>query len=446
MFHLLHPTRRDWLTVGGLGAFGLTLPGLLRAAEPTARRPKSVIQLFLLGAPPQHETWDPKPDAPAEIRGDHKAVPTATPGLWVGETMTRTAKLTARIAVLRAVETGDNAHSSSGYHMTTGVPHSPPNAENVRPGAPNDFPSVGAVVRKFLPDAGGLPSAVTLPEQAANDGNITWPGQDAGFLGRRFDPWLLEGDPAASTFQPDGLSPAADIPAARFAARQTLLARMDAAYTKLGSAADHPARVRQALDLVGSPAAKRAFDLSAEPPKLRDRYGRTRFGQGCLLARRLVEAGVRLVRVNWTRVPNAPNNGSWDTHATNSAAVRALMPILDAAYSALLEDLADRGMLDDTLVIWTGEFGRTPKINGAGGRDHWGAVNSVALAGGGVTGGAVFGSSDKTGGYPLDGRVRPDDLTATVYHALGIPADAEVRDTLDRPLPITRGRVLSQVL
>jgi hypothetical protein len=316
----------------------------------------------------------------------------------------------------------------------------------VRPGAPNDFPNVGSVVRKFLPDANGLPAAVILPEPAENDGNIPWPGQTAGFLGKRYDPWLLVGDPNAARFTPEGLTPAADVPAARFEGRQTLLARLDSAFAKIDSAAaDHPAHVQQAADLIGSPAARKAFDLSGENPKLRDRYGRNRFGQSCLLARRLVEAGVRMVRVNWSRVAGAPNGGSWDTHAKNTEGVKMLLPVLDAGFAALLDDLDDRGMLDSTLVIWTAEFGRTPKFNAQAGRDHWGSVFSSALAGGGVKGGTVIGSSDKTGGYPVDGRVRPEDFTATVYHTLGIPLDGEIHDTLARPHPITRGKVVTEV-
>jgi Protein of unknown function (DUF1501) len=443
--------RREWLRIGGLGAFGLSLPMMLAARQSASANPepkaKACILLFLLGAPPQQETWDPKPDSPPEAKGDLKPIQSATPGLLVGGTMSMTAKLTNRIAVLRAVSTNDNAHSSSGYFMTTGYPHAPIGVENAKPGAPNDWPSLGAVVRKLKGDH-PLPAAVTLPEQTANDGNLTWPGQDAGFLGRSCDPWLLDCDPNAATFQLPGLALPPDLPPVRFDQRRTLLEQVDrhlAEIDRRGALADHQARARQAFDLISSPAAKRAFNLDEEGPRVRDRYGRTKFGQSCLLARRLVEAGVSLVRVNWSRVPNAPNNGHWDTHAKNTEAMRTLMPILDRAYTALLEDLSDRGLLDSTLVVWTGEFGRTPKLNGAGGRDHWGPVFSVALAGGGVKGGVVHGASDKLAAYPKDGRVLPQDLTATIFHTLGIPPQTEIHDNLGRPLAITRGEVVRQL-
>jgi len=443
--------RREWLRVGGLGAFGLSLPTLLAARSASAHpepKAKACILLFLLGAPPQQETWDPKPDSPAEAKGDLKPIQSATPGLLVGETMPLTARLTNKIAVLRAVSTNDNAHSSSGYYMTTGVPHAPIGVENAKPGAPNDWPSLGAIVRKLKGDH-PLPAAVTLPEQTANDGNLTWPGQDGGFLGRSCDPWLLDCDPNAAQFQLPGLALPADVPSMRFDQRRTLLEQVDRHLGQLdhgGAPADHLGQSRQAFDMINSPAAKRAFRLDEECPRVRDRYGRTKFGQSCLLARRLVEAGVSLVRVNWSRVAGAPNNGHWDTHSKNTESMKALMPILDRAYTALLDDLSDRGLLDSTLVIWTGEFGRTPKLNGAGGRDHWGPVFSVALAGGGVRGGVVEGASDKLAAYPKDGRVLPPDLTATVFHCLGIPPDTEIRDSLGRPLPISRGEVIRSIL
>lgn len=229
-------TRREWLRLGGLGAFGLTLPGLLAAREQAGagkRKPyKSCILLFFLGAPPQHETWDPKPDAPPEVRGDLKPTQSATPGLLVGELMPRTARMTNRIAVLRAVHTGDSAHSSSGYYMTTGVAHRPIGVENAKPGAPNDWPSLGAVVRRMWRGPCMLPSAITLPEQMANDGNLTWPGQDAGFLGRSADPWVLTGDPSAPRFEVSGLGLPADVPPLRFDARRALLEQVE---THLGA-------------------------------------------------------------------------------------------------------------------------------------------------------------------------------------------------------------------
>ena len=446
-------SRREALTIGSLGAIGHTLPDLLRVRAATpARKPRACILLFLLGAPPQQETWDPKPDAPAEARGDLGVIHTATPGLVIGETMTKTARLTEKIAILRACQTNDNAHSASGYFMTTGQPHQPMQVENAKPGAPNDWPSLGAMVRKVLQPHCTLPAAVTLPEQSANDGNLTWPGQDAGFLGHASDPWLINCAPELGTFEVPGLSLPSDVPAPRFDGRKGLLDALDRAQANparkggsAGSAAD-AGHTQRAFDMITSPAARKAFDLDGESVKTRDRYGRTRFGQSCLLSRRMVEAGVPLVRVNWTRLPNSPNNGHWDTHTKNTEGVRKLMPVLDTAYTALLEDLSDRGMLEDTLVVWMAEFGRTPKINPAAGRDHWGPCFSVALAGGGVKGGAIHGASDKLAAYPKDGRVLPQDLHATIYHCLGIPRDTEIHDGLGRPLAVCRGEPVKQIL
>jgi hypothetical protein len=439
------PTRREALSVGSLGLAGLTLPRLLAAREAVPeRRPKSAILLFLLGAPPQQETWDPKPDSPPEARGDMGVIRSATPGLILGETMVRTSRLTEKIAILRAVQTNDNAHSASGYFMTTGYPHQPMQVENAKPGAPNDWPSMGAVVRKVLQPRCTLPAAVTLPEQSANDGNLTWPGQDAGFLGRAADPWLINCEPEKGKFDIPGMALPADVSRERFDDRRSLLQQLEA--SRASADREREGVAGRAFEMISSPAARRAFDLDSEAAKTRDRYGRTRFGQSCLLARRLVEAGVPLVRVNWTRVAGAPNNGHWDTHTKNTESLRKMMPILDGAYTALLEDLGDRGMLADTLVVWCAEFGRTPKINGAAGRDHWGPVFSVALAGGGVRGGAVYGASDKLAAYPKDGRVTPQDLHATIYHCLGIPRDTEIHDGLGRPLAICRGEPVRAIL
>lgn len=450
-------TRREWLHAGGLSLFGLSLPALLqtrRAQAAPARlesgfgRAKSCIIFFLMGGPPQHETWDPKPDAPPEIRGELRPMPSSVPGLWVGELMPRVARLAHQCCVLRAVSTNDNAHSSSGYWMLTGYPHQPLNVENSKPGAPNNWPCLGAVVKKLRgsPSA-SLPAAVTLPEHIWNTGGITWPGQDAGFLGRSADPWLMLCDPSRADFQVPELGLPREVPALRLAGRRVLLDQVNRhldAVDRSGAFSRYDAMTQQAFDLLRSPKARQAFDLQHEPPAVRDRYGWGRFGQSVLLARRLVEAGVALVQVNWTRTrEDSDINPVWDTHAKNSERLRtALMPPMDQAFSALLDDLSDRGLLDETLVVWMGEFGRTPKINRAGGRDHWGHVFSVALAGGGVRGGTVYGASDRIGAYPKENRVQPHDLTATIFHCLGYTPDSEFVDPFGRPLILSRGTVI----
>jgi hypothetical protein len=450
-------TRREWLRIGSLGMAGLTLPALLQARQAQAASPagartgraKSCIVLFFLGGPAQHETWDPKPLAPAEVRGDLRPIASAVPGLHVGELMPRTARQTDKIAVLRAMVTNDNAHSSSGYYMTTGYPHLPIGVENAKTGAPNDWPSLGALVKKVLRGRGGLPAAITLPEQSANDGNLTWPGQDAGFLGRTADPWLLNCDPSAAAFQIEGLALPPGVTAERFDGRRSLLEQVNRPLDNLIQTSNlgvFDAQHQQAIDLIGGSRARRAFHIQEEPICLRERYGKTKFGQSVLLSRRLVEAGVPLIRVNWSRVPGALNSGHWDTHSKNTEGLKQLMPIMDQAYSALLEDLAQRGLLDETLVVWMAEFGRTPRINGSGGRDHWGRVFSIALAGGGIRGGVIHGASDSIAAYPRDNRVLPQDLHATIFHCLGIGPSAEIHDAQGRPLPLTRGDVIRQII
>lgn len=449
-------SRRRCLQVGGLGMLGVSLPGLmkLQASQPTgqpAAPAKSCIVLFLLGGPPQHETWDPKPDAPAEIRGDLRPIPSAVKGLHVGELMPLTAKLTDKIAVLRAVSTGDHAHSTSGYAMSTGHSHLPLGLEGAAPGPPNNWPCFGAVAGKLMGPRSALPPSITLPEIAANDpGDKTWPGQDAGFLGRPADPWILACDPAADDFTIPDLTLPDGLQADRLSQRLSLVRQLDTAFAHLdrtGAFQQFDHWKARAVNLLATPQARQAFDLAREPATVRDRYGRNKFGQSVLLARRLVEAGVGLVQVNWPRDMSLVNNGHWDTHTKNTEALKTvLMSPMDRAYSALLEDLFDRGLLDQTLVVWTGEFGRTPKINANGGRDHWGTCFSVALAGGGVRGGVVHGASDRLGAEPVEGRVSPADYMATLYHCLGLDPGTTIYDQLNRPHPLSQGRVIREIL
>jgi uncharacterized protein (DUF1501 family) len=449
-------SRRDMLRIGSLGVAGLTLPDLLRQAPaqegtPGRGRAKSCIVLFLFGGPAQHSTWDPKPDAPVEVRGELKSIATTVPGLKVGELLPKTSLLAEHLCLLRAVRTGDNAHSSSGYYMLTGQPHAPMNMENAKPGAPNNWPSFGSIVRRLRDGPTSLPSVVRLPHQIFNTDGSIWPGQDAGFLGRAFDPWMFRCEPASSNFRIPEFTLPTDLALTRLEGRRSLLSVINqhrAAVERGGALGSFDAATRQAFDLLTSPRSRAAFQLDAEPVAARDRYGRTQFGQSVLLARRLVEAGVSLVQVNWFRSPDEPSDTPcWDSHTREVQRLRSvLLPQFDQAYSALLGDLADRGMLDDTLVVCLAEFGRTPKINAQGGRDHWGNVFSAVLAGGGIRGGHVHGASDAIGGEPKEGLVRPPDLLATLYHCLGYSPTTELHDSLGRPFPISRGERVSEIL
>ncbi len=441
--------------MGGLAAFGLSLPQLLGArranAAPSASpRAKSCIVLFLMGGPPQHSTWDPKPAAPPEIRGEFGPIATSVPGLQFSELLPQTARLAEHVCVLRAMSSGDNAHSSSGYYMLTGRPHTPMNFENANPGPPNDFPSMGAIVRGLNPGRGAIPASITLPHRIFNTDGSVWPGQDAGFLGRAIDPWLVNCAPAAEAFRVHGLSLPPEIPPLRLARRQSLLAQFDrqkANVLQSGVLEAFDADTHEAFDLLSSGRSARAFRLEEEPDRVRDRYGRTPFGQSVLLARRLIEAGVKLVQVNWYRAANEPQaNPCWDSHTDEANRLRKVLAApTDRAYSALLEDLLQRGRLEETLVVCMAEFGRSPRINPAAGRDHWGSVYSIALAGAGVRGGQAYGASDAMGGQPRDGRVRPQDLTATVFDCLGYRPETTVHDSLGRPLPISTGEPIAAV-
>lgn len=443
-------SRREIVKIGGLSALGLTLPSLLAAkTAPAQSKAKACIILFLMGGPPQLSTWDPKPKAPPEIRGAFKPIATAVSGIHICELMPLTAKIADKLCILRAMASNDNAHSSSGYYMLTGQPHQPMNFENANPGPPNDYPSMGGVLRKLQGPTAGLPAAVTLPMRIFNTDGSVWPGQTAGFLGRGADPWLFTGNPGSDQFKIDEFTLQPNLSEARLFGRHTLLSQFNSridTVDRTGVLSHVDRQTQQAFDILRSSKARGAFRLDQESQRLRERYGRSPFGQSVLLGRRLIEAGVKLVQVNWYRGPDEPSdNPCWDSHVKESDRLKnVLMPSFDRAYSALIEDLAQRRLLEETLVVCMAEFGRSPKMNASGGRDHWGYVYSLALAGGGVKGGQVLGASDAGGGHPKEGRVQPQDLTATVFHALGYAPETEIRDSLGRPLPISRGQIIKQ--
>jgi hypothetical protein len=437
-------TRRQWLRVGGLGVAGLTLPGLLRGRVETRSthtpqrsfgRARSCILCFLFGAPAHQDVWDLKPDAPAEVRGEFRPIASSVPGLSLGEHIPRIARTAHRFALLRSVAHPDNTHTVAMHYMLTGRRHAQPQT-NPR-NQPSDFPCFGAVMQYLRSGRAGLPAGISLnaPANQVSAANHIFPGFFAGILGSTHDPLFISQDPSAPGFRP---LPTA--PNGRMQGRRGLRAAVDARRRQIDETAmrgfdDH---YRRAFDLVASPAAWRAFDLSREPAQVRDRYGRNAFGQGLLLARRLVEAGVGLVTVNWAR-----DDAFWDTHSNNFRDLKQkLLPPFDLGFSALLEDLDDRGLLGETLVVCLGEFGRTPKINKQAGRDHWAACNSVVLAGGGVRPGCVHGASDRHAAFPASVPVSPDDLAATIYHALGIDPETEIHDRLGRPWQLSSGRVI----
>ena len=457
-------SRREIMRVGGHGACGLTLSQLVTGRHslakeggghsvirPSEGKARSCIVLFLMGGPPQHSTWDPKPDAPREVRGQIGSIATTIPGMRFGELMPKLAVRADKLAVLRAMSTNDNAHSSSGYYMLTGRPHAPMNAENVNPGPPNDWPNWGAVLQRLAPPARHLPTSVRLPHQIFNTDGSVWPGQDGGMLGHVADPWLFRCTPASPDYRITEFQLPGDVSLDRLAHRRELVRAIARPYESVlpsGSAMTFEDQQQRAFEVLASAASRGAFDLSAESPLTRARYGSTQFGQSCLLARRLIEADVRLVQVNWYRGPDEPSDKPcWDSHADETNRLKqVLVPPTDDAVSALLDDLSDRGILDETLVVCMSEFGRTPKINANGGRDHWGSVFSIALAGGGIQGGTVYGSSDEIGAYPRSGRVAPEDLTATILHCLGFSPDSEFLDNQGRTHVISRGQVIQSIL
>jgi Protein of unknown function (DUF1501) len=446
-------SRRCLLQAGTAGIAGLGLPALLRAeATPNSRaRAKQIILLHQFGGPSHLDTFDMKPGAPEGIRGEFHPIATGQPGLSVSEHLPRFATVIDRFAQIRSVNHRMKNHNSATYYSLTG--HAPP-VDDIRLRDTQElYPAYGSTVARLRPaDDRAVPSFVSYPH-VLRDGSVT-PGQHASFLGKAFDPFFLARDPNRADFRLPELSLPSTLPLARLEDRRRLQQVIDAQnemwpkwYDVARGIDDFHVR---ALTMLESPKVKQAFDLSSEPDQLRDRYGRTTYGQSCLLARRLVESGVRFVSVYFSSSIGGANGG-WDTHGDNfNQLKKRLLPITDLAVPTLIQDLDARGLLDETLVVWMGEFGRTPQVQntkqfGPDGRGHWPDCYTVLMAGGGVIPGAIYGASDRIGAYPASDPVSPDDVAATMYWALGIDPAAEVRDTLGRPLPIAAGAPVSRI-
>lgn len=420
-------SRRDFVKVGTLAGMGLTLPELVRLREAAAaegKKPVNVIFLFLDGGPSHLETFDMKPEAPAEIRGEFKPIETNVSGIRICELMPKTAQVMNLFTILRSVSHNDSNHSAGNHFMTTGQPTPIP----VGCGSSVSYhPAMGAFAARERAVQRGLPPYVVLGGAMRSGG--------PNFLGPAYGPLVVDGHPGSDSFRVNDVSLPGGVDQARLDARRSLLSQLD----KLQRVADSPGDAARAIDtygakaydLVTSPAARAAFNMKAEDDKTREAYGRkSYFGQRCLLARRLVEAGVPWVSVQW---------GGWDHHFNIFNDMKKMLPELDVAYAALLTDLKDRGLLDNTLVLLLGEMGRTPKINAGPGRDHWGPGMSIAIAGAGVPAGTILGATEADGSYPSERPLKPQDLACTLFHKMGIDYRKEFVNEVGRPTQMVSG-------
>jgi hypothetical protein len=445
--HTIGISRRELLQVGysgllGIGLSALAGPAVLTARPAAARSPKSVLLVFLTGAASHIDTFDLKPDAPPEIRGEFKPIATNVPGVQISEHLPHLAARADRYALVRSLSHRENNHLVATHHVLTGHPQ--PGAFFDKVASRDDWPAYSSALNYLRPRPDGLPSGVNLPTFLM-EGPLTWPGQHGGFLGPRHDPWQITRDPNRPDFQVDSLRLAPGMEINRLDDRRALLEEVNRQQTGFASLAEGRRlsdQQQRAFTLLTSGRVARAFELDREPAATRDRYGRHAFGQSLLLARRLVQAGVPVVQANMGRVQN------WDTHGENFNRLKSrLLPPLDHGMAALLDDLEATGLLADTLVILLGEFGRAPRITmqrgeKSPGRDHWAPCFTGLFAGAGVRGGQVLGKSDKIAAYPVTPPYSPDDLGATVYHVLGVDPAAEVRDRQDRPVQLNRGTVM----
>jgi len=457
--------RREFLRVGALGGLvGLGLPQLLRgrasASQTLAlppRRAKACIVLFMWGGPAHQDTWDLKPDAPEEYRGEFRPIRTRVPGIQVCEHLPRLARHADKLALVRSMTHGDVNHTTATHFLLTGRDLPNRNGQESE-----DWPSYGAVLSYLGRGRGPLPPFVSMMPRVPNGAPRFVEeshGRGAGWLGPRFAPFRIDEDASLPNYHVGDFSLHLDVPGSRADGRHSLLRQLEG---QLRGLEQHPqvsalgTHYQRAFSLLNARGVAQAFDLSREPDCVRDRYGRNIHGQAVLQARRLVEAGVPLVTVFWQNDGITNVSVYWDTHNRNFLDLRSrLCPVTDQAFSALIEDLEQRGMLDETLILWTGEFGRTPRVGqgvpggaGAGrdGRDHWPGVFTSVLAGGGIRGGVVHGSSDRYAAYPATEPTRPADLAATVYHLLGIDPEALLRDRLNRPQALCEGTPIQAIV
>jgi hypothetical protein len=441
-------TRRDFLKLA-LGGVGLSLPAFLQQTQGSTsiRTARSCIVLYCWGGMSHHETWDTKPDAPVQYRGEFRPIATAVPGIRIGEHLPRLAQHTDKLAIIRSMHHRSSAHGKGMYWNITGHPPPAPEAAVNLPPTRQDWPCLGAMVSRYCRPAAGFPGAVQLPYPLV-DNNTLQAGDNAGFLGSAADPVLVRpdrGKPWGGVSRDLGamvLRRAEGVDSPRLLARKELAHNLSGASISAGGLHDHYQQM--ALDLLVSPRVQGAFNLDGEPQKVRATYGEHLCGQSVLLARRLTEAGVPIVTVVCAAGDlNGSAGDHWDTHGNNfNRLKRDLLPPFDRAVSALLDDLSDRGRLAETLVVLLTDFGRTPRINGGAGRDHYPNVYSIFLAGGGIRGGQVYGSSDRLGAEPRELPTGPADVHATIFQALGIPLDSHLLDSTGRPYPLTDGQVL----
>lgn len=449
-------SRRNLLRAGGTGLFGLSVPQVLHAesvAGGTHGRAKSVIFLLLFGGPSQLETFDLKPEAPEKIRGPFQPIACHTPGLLIGEHLPHLAAISDKFCVVRSMTHSFNDHSGGGHYIQTGHKWHVPIGGGFSP-TPKDWPSFGAIVEHQSQQSGvarDLPSYAVVPNtlgRLQEAGQYPRPGEHAGWLGRAYNPLTTKVDKRdlkdnpywrdctdeELTFEIDGLAASEHLTIDRRQHRTALLQQFDDTQRLIGTRplAEYGRFQERAISLVTSERTRAALDIRREPAAIRDRYGRHLFGQSALMARRLVEAGVRFVTVHYDCV----DGYSWDSHRNSDDIKQHLLPTADQAVSTLISDLDERGLLDETLVVCLGEMGRTPRANATWGRDHWSTLFPALLAGGGVRGGALYGASDKEAAYPVDHPVKPEDLAATIYSALGIDPDLRLPDAQGRPTPL----------